>query len=189
MLLDASVARNLAVLGWSHHLIVACEGRILVADGVHSRDPDGPSELRGIRDALTRQANEAPPGSGLASRALSAVVGLDQLLNLDPSSLKVLTPTDDEFAIAVRLQSRNQVDRNWRRAMGARSRRLDAGESVSIAIAVTRTLRFASDDEDALTIWAAMAGTAALRTRDVLRQLVHLKASLPAQTTLDASAG
>jgi len=37
---------------------------------------------------------------------------------------------------------------------------------------VTRSLGFASDDEDALTVWGSLTGTAGLRTRDLLWQLV-----------------
>lgn len=74
--------------------------------------------------------------------------------------------------MAVRLQSRLPEDREWRRSMGAKARRLDAGESASIAIAVTRSSAFASDDEDALTLWEALTGIPGQRTRELLRQLV-----------------
>lgn len=175
MLVDACVARSFGVVGWTRHLITACGGRILIADGVHGENPEDPSEIRGIRAALAREANEAPPGSGLASRALSAVVGLDELLRLGPPDLVIVTPTDEEFALAVRLQSRDAADREWRLTLGAHARRLDAGEAVSIAIAATRSLGFASDDEDALRIWSAITGTVAIRTRDVLRYLVDAR--------------
>lgn len=77
----------------------------------------------------------------------------------------------DEFELAVRLQSRRQEDREWRRSLGARARRLDAGEPASIAIAASRSLSFASDDEDALTLWKALTGPAGNRTRDLLWRL------------------
>jgi hypothetical protein len=172
MLVDASVARSFAVVGWTHQLLEVAGGRILVADGVHGAEPDDPSELRRIRTALQRQADQAGLGSGLSSRALAAVHGLDELLALVPDELMVLTLEVDELALAVRLQSRRTEDRAWRRALGAKARRLDAGESASIAIAVTRSLGFASDDEDALTLWQALSGMPGLRTRDLLRQLV-----------------
>lgn len=69
MLIDASVARSFAVIGWTRHLIQVTGGTILVADGVHGTEPEDPSELRGIRAALQRQADQADPGSGLASCA------------------------------------------------------------------------------------------------------------------------
>lgn len=172
MLVDASVARSFAVVGWSHHLIQVCSGTVLIADGVHGAGLEDPSELRRIRTALLRQAHQAGLGSGVASRALAAAAGLDQLLALGPDQLSVLTLDDDELKLAVRLQSRRLEDREWRRSLGAKARRLDAGESASIAIAATRSLEFASDDEDALTVWEALTGAPGRRTRDLLWQLV-----------------
>lgn len=173
MLVDASVARSFAVLGWTRYLLQAGGGTILVADGVHGQHPGDPSELRNIRTALQRQADLASPGSGLASRALAAVHGLDQLLSLPPDKLTVVTLRVKELDIAVRLQSRRPEDREWRRSLGARSRRLDTGESASIAIALSRSLAFASDDEDALTLWKALTSFPGLRTRDLFRQLIN----------------
>lgn len=172
MLVDASVARSFAVVGWSHHLLQVCGGTVLTADGVHGAEPDDPSELRRIRTALLRQADQAGFGSGVASRALAAVQGLDHLLALGPDQLTVLTLNDDELKLAVCLQSRRLEDREWRHSLGAKARRLDAGESASIAIAATRSLEFASDDEDALTVWEALTGAPGRRTRDLLRRLV-----------------
>jgi hypothetical protein len=172
VLVDASVARSFAVVGWTKHLVQVAGGAILVADTVHGENPDDPSELRRIRSALQRQAEDAGLGSGRAGRALAAVHGLDQLLALAPNELTVLTLNGDEVGLAVRLQSRRQQDRAWRHSLGAKARRLDAGESASIAIAVTRSLAFASDDEDVLTLWEALSGAPAWRTRDLLRKLV-----------------
>lgn len=172
MLVDASVARSFAVIGWTHQLLQACDGLILVADGVHGQNPADPSELRRIRAALQRQADQANPGSGLASRAVAAIHGLDQLLTLTSDKLTVLTLNPDEFQLAIRLQSRRAEDRAWRQSLGAKARRLDAGESASIAIASRRSLAFASDDEDALTLWTALTNSSGHRTRDLLRRLV-----------------
>jgi hypothetical protein len=172
MLIDASVARSFAVIGWTRRLLQVTGGTILVADGVHGQHSDDPSELRNIRAALQRQANQASPGSGLASRALAAVHGLDHLLTLGLGELTVLAPNPDELELAIRLQSRKPEDRAWRHSLGAKARRLDAGESASIAIAVRRSLDFASDDEDALTLWAALTSSSGHRTMDLLQQLV-----------------
>jgi len=172
VLVDASVARSFAVVGWTRHLLQLSGGTILVAEGVHSANPDAPSELRRIRRALQREADDAGLGSGRASRALSAVQGLDELLALDSGELTVLTLSDDEMELAVRLQSRRPEDRAWRHALGAKARRLDAGESASIAIALTRSRAFASDDDDALTLWRALSGASGWRTCDLLHQLV-----------------
>jgi hypothetical protein len=173
MLVDSSVARSFAVLGWSHRLLEVAEGRILVAEGVHSSQPDDPSELRRIRDAIQRQADEAGRGSGLVGRALAAVHGLDELLAFGPDQLVVLNLGGDEWKLAVRLQSRRPEDRDWRQALGAKARRLDAGEAASIAIASTRSLAFASDDEDALALWAALTGAEGRRTRALFWHLVR----------------
>jgi len=172
VLVDASVARSFAVIDWSHHLIQVCGGKVLLADGVHGAKPEDPSELRRIRDALSRQAEQAGLGSGVASRALAAVQGLDHLLALPPEQLSVLKLNEDELELAVRLQSRHREDQEWRRSLGTKARRLDAGESASIAIAVTRSLEFASDDEDALAVWRALTGRPGHRTLDLFKQLV-----------------
>lgn len=172
MLVDASVARSFGVLGWAGQLVYLAGGTVLVADGVHGSYPDDPSELRRIRKALQRAAERAAPGSGLASRALGAVHGLDQLLSLGPAELTVVALDAEELELAVRLQSLREEDREWRRSLGARARRLDAGESASIAIAARRSLAFASDDEDALTVWEALTRTPGRRTRDLFRRLV-----------------
>lgn len=171
MLVDASVARSFAVVGWTPHLLEVSGGTILVADTVHGVYPDDPSELRRIRSALQRQAEDDGFGSGRAGRALAAVQGLDQLLALSSEELTVLTLDADEWKLAVRLQSRRPEDRTWRHSLGAKARRLDTGESASIAIAMSRSLAFASDDEDALTLWEALSGTPGRRTRDLLAQL------------------
>jgi predicted nucleic acid-binding protein len=100
------------------------------------------------------------------------VHGLDHLLTLGLGELTVLAPNPDELELAIRLQSRKPEDRAWRHSLGAKARRLDAGESASIAIAVRRSLDFASDDEDALTLWAALTSSSGHRTMDLLQQLV-----------------
>ncbi len=87
---DPSVARSFAVVGWTRHLLQLSGGTILVADGVHGAEPDDPSELRRIREALQRQADDAGLGSGRSSRALSAVPGLDEV---PPSSTSSVVPS------------------------------------------------------------------------------------------------
>jgi hypothetical protein len=144
MLVDVSVARSFAVVGWTRQLPQASGASIRVADGVHGQHPDDPSEPRNVRAALQRQAGQASPGSGLASRALAAVHGLDELLSLGPGELTVLALDQEELTLAVRLQSRRPEDREWRLSLGVKARRLDAGEPASIAIASRRSLAFAS---------------------------------------------
>ncbi len=101
MLIDSSVARSFAVIGWTEHLIAICHGRIQVAESVHSQNADESSELRGIRDALIRQADKAGLGSGLSSRALAAAQGMDDLLRLSGSQLSVVAMEAAELQLAV----------------------------------------------------------------------------------------
>jgi hypothetical protein len=74
--------------------------------------------------------------------------------------------------MTVRLTFRDAAHRAWRQGLGLRARRLDAAEAVSIAIAVTRGLDFASDDEQAIVACAALANREAMRTRDVIKLLI-----------------
>lgn len=170
MLLDASVARSIAVLGWLDHLAHVVGGSVLVAHGVLG-EPHEPSELRGIRDALRREADTSAPGSGRYSRAIAAVHDIDVLLALPPTVM-IVYPNIDEVRLAVRLTSGEADEREWRRSLGMRARRLDAGEAVSIAIAQARGLDFASDDGQALVAYAGLTGRAGVRTRDVIQMLV-----------------
>lgn len=123
MLIDASVARSFAVIGWARHLLALTDGTILIADGVHGQRPGDPSELRGIRAALQRRVEHEPLGSGVASRVLAAIHGLDELLSLTAPELMVLTLTHEELELAIRLQSRRTEDR----ACGTRSERSHGG--------------------------------------------------------------
>jgi hypothetical protein len=172
MLIDASVARSFAVLGWVDELAQGIGGSAYVAHGVIGAHRGEPSELLGIRNALQREAAVSRPGSGRASKALAAVQGLDRLLRAGSPTVVVLIPEPDEIQMAVRLSSREPQHRGWRCELGLRARRLDAGEAVSIAIACNRSLPFASDDEQALLAFSALARTSPCRTRDLLKLLV-----------------
>lgn len=172
MLIDASVARSFSVIGWTRYLVRLSGGKILVADGVHGVKSEDSSELRRIHAALLHLSEQDECGSSLTSKALGAAHGLEQLFALGPDELAVLPLSDGEIALAVRLQSRRPEDREWRHSLGAKARRLDAGESASIAIAATRSLAFASDDEDALILWKALTSTRGWRTGDLFHKLV-----------------
>jgi len=43
MLVDSSVARSFAVIGWTRQLLQLGGGSILVADGVHGQQPGDPA--------------------------------------------------------------------------------------------------------------------------------------------------
>ncbi len=60
--------------------------------------------------------------------------------------------------MTARLNSSEVTHREWRKTLGLRARRLDAGEAVSIAIANGRGLSFASDDGQALIAYATLTG-------------------------------
>jgi hypothetical protein len=182
MNIDASVARSVAVLGWVPQLAQAIGGSLSIAHGVLGIDSDEPSELRGIRDALQREIEASPPGSGRYSKAIAAVEGLDVLLNLGPPTITLLIPNSDEIRMAGRLTSREAGDREWRSSLGLRARRLDAGEAVSIAIAHARGLDFASDDNQALLAYTALTTRPPIRTRNVIKLLINTR-------TIDESAG
>jgi predicted nucleic acid-binding protein len=53
-----------------------------------------------------------------------------------------------------------------------RARRLDAGEAVSIAIATSRGLAFASDDDDARLAYLALGGPSHAWTLDLIQNAV-----------------
>jgi hypothetical protein len=180
MLLDASVARSIAVLGWVDHLANALGGSLHIAHGVLAARTE-PSELQGIRDALQREANTSRPGSGRYSRALAAVHELDRLLALPPT-ITLLFPNANETRMTAHLVSPEADQREWRRGLGLRARWLDAGEAVSIAIAHERGLDFASDDEQALIAYTALTGRPPIRTLDIIRLLVS-------QRMIDEAAG
>jgi hypothetical protein len=173
MLLDASVARSIAVLGYVNPLAQAVGGTLHVAHGVLGADPYEPCELRGIRDGLLREVNSSRPGSGRYSKALAAVHGIDTLLGVGAPTITLVVPNADEIRMTARLVSRAADQRAWRRELGLRARRLDGGEAVSIAIAQARALDFVSDDEQALIAYTALTGRPPVRTRDVIRLLVR----------------
>jgi hypothetical protein len=173
MLIDASVARSVAVLGWIDQLGRAVGGSLSIAHGVLGIDAHEPSELRGIRDALRREVGASPYGSGRYSKAVAAVYELDKLLRLEPPTIRLLLPDSDEIRMATRLTSREAGDREWRRDLGLRVRRLDAGEAVSIAIAYSRGIEFASDDDQALVAYTALTTRPPVRTRDLIRLLIN----------------
>jgi hypothetical protein len=170
MLLDASVARSIAVLGWVDQLTKAVGGSLLIAHGVLA-EPDEPSELRRIRDALHREADVSHLGSGRHSKAVAAVFEIDRLLG-PPPRIALAFPNAEEIRMATRLTSPEPDQREWRRGLGLRARRLDAGEAVSIAIAQARGLDFASDDGQAIVAYTALTGRPAMRTLEVIRFLI-----------------
>lgn len=169
MLADASVLRNFAILGWLDHLVALAGGTVCVAHGVMGLAHDEPGEIERIRNSF-EQESLRQPGSPTAIAATVALVGLEELLGRRSHDITVLPPTIDELAVAVRLQDREE--RAWRQELGVRARRLDAGEAVSIAIATSRGLAFASDDDDARLAYLALGGPIHAWTLDLIQNAV-----------------
>lgn len=170
MLADASVLRNFAVVSWVDVLIELAGGTALVAHGVMSLDPYEPGEIDGIR-ASFQDESLRHPGSPESTAATAALVGLDDLLARTPNEISIVTPTAEEFNLALRLQ--DPAEREWRQSLGVRARRLDAGESVSIAISTTRGHPFATDDDDGRAAYLALGGADHYWTLDLIRRAVE----------------
>ena len=171
MLVDTSVARNFAIAGWIDELCALSGGVVRVAQGVLGVDPEEPGELDRARVFFERQTRLHPAGSPDYTRALVAQMGLEQLIARTSSGhLEVVVPTPQELRTAVQLTEPGS--RSWRQALGMRARRLDAGEAVSIAIAVARGESFGCDDEDACIAYGALGGIECLSTLDLVQRAV-----------------
>lgn len=171
MLVDTSVARNFAIAGWIDQLRALGGGIVRVAQGVLGVDPGEPGELDRAREFFERQTRLHPAGSPDYTRALVARIGLEQLIARRSSGdLEVVVPTPQELGTAIQLTEPQH--RSWRQTLGMRARRLDAGEGVSIAIAVARKEAFGCDDQDARVAYRALGGIECLSTLDLVRRAV-----------------
>lgn len=173
MLVDTSVARNFAIAGWIHQLSSLGEGVIRLAQGVLGVDDEEPGELDRARQFFERQTRTNPNGSPEYTRGLLAAMRLDELISRRGDDLEVVVPTPAELDVAIRLQDPDQ--RAWREGLGMRARRLDAGEAVSVAIAVSRQESLGCDEEDGRRAYAALGGSESLSTLDLVRRAVERK--------------
>ena len=167
LVVDASVVRNFAILGWAPLLVSLAGGVLYVAHGVLGLEPDETGEVERIRAAFHNESRQRP-GSPASSAAAAALVGLDAFIAGRPREVVVLSPSPTEIALAVRLQDRGE--RGWRSTLGMRARRLDAGEAVSIAIATSRGMAFASDDDDGRAAYLALGGRRHVWTLDLVKE-------------------
>jgi hypothetical protein len=130
--------------------------------------------MRGVRSNASappsKKASIRVRGSPAASAATAALVGLDNLIERRSQAVIVVQPTEAEIAIAVRLQ--DPKERHWRKSLGVRARRLDAGEAVSIGIATARAMAFATDDDDGRAAYLALGGTKHHWTLDLVQEAV-----------------
>jgi hypothetical protein len=60
VLVDASVARSFAVIGWTDYLPQACGGAILLADGVHGLHPEDPASFAASGSASSARLTRPP---------------------------------------------------------------------------------------------------------------------------------
>lgn len=171
MIADTSVVRNFAIAGWADHLRDLGGGVIRVAHGVLGVGPEEPGELDRAREFFERQMTRHPSGSPDYMRALVAESGLSQLIARRPVDLEVVVPNREELQTAIRLQDPDA--RAWRRGLGMKSRRLDTGEAVSVAIAVARGEPLACDDEDGQIAYRALGGCECLSTLDLVKRAVQ----------------
>ncbi|HWP56929.1 MAG TPA: hypothetical protein VNL14_03460 [Candidatus Acidoferrales bacterium] len=171
MLVDTSVARNFAVIGWTDHLVRVSDGAIRVAHGILGLGPEEPGELDRAREFFERQTGIHPAGSPEYASAVAAMAGLENLISRRSRSLEVVIPSPEELKMAIRLQAREE--REWRRSLGMKARRLHSGEAVSVAICVSRSEAFACDEQDARIAYEALGGKQWFSTLDLLRLAVR----------------
>jgi predicted nucleic acid-binding protein len=167
LLVDTSIARNFAIAGWVQVLAALSQGTIRVAQGVLGVGPDEPGELDRAKEFFDRQTRIHPAGSPEYTHALLAAMHLQELISRRSTDLEVVVPTLEELGLAIRLQAREA--REWRRNLGMRARRLDAGEAVSLAICVLRNEAFGCDDDDARIAYQSLGGRECLTTLDLAR--------------------
>ncbi len=170
MIVDTSVARNFAIAGWTDQLRDLGGGVIRVAQGVLGVGPDEPGELDRVRGFFERQMRLHPAGSPDYTRALIAESGLSDLIARRSRDLKVVVPDLAELGTAIRLQ--DPEARAWRRSLGMKARRLDAGEAVSVAIAVARGETLGCDDGGGRVAYQALGGPECLSTLDLAKRAV-----------------
>jgi predicted nucleic acid-binding protein len=171
LLVDTSVARNFAIADWREELRSLGGGVIRVAQGVLGVGPEEPGELDGARDFFERETRRHAAGSPEYTRGLVAVMGLQALMATRSSHLEVVVPSPPELNTAIRLQDPDE--RDWRASLGMKTRRLDAGEAVSVAIAVSRSEALGCDEEDGRIAYGAMGGTECRSTLDLVRRAVE----------------
>jgi hypothetical protein len=114
LLVDTSVARNFAVIGWTDHLLRLGEGAIRVAHGVLGVADDEPGELDRAREFFQRQTSLHPAGSPAYGSALTAVTNLDDLIARSPFRSRFWSPrsTSSSSPFGCRGQQSGSGDRS-----------------------------------------------------------------------------
>jgi predicted nucleic acid-binding protein len=171
LLVDTSVARNLAILDWREELRALGGGLIRVAQGVLGVGSEEPGELDGARDFFERETRRHAAGSPEYTRGLVAVMGLEALIASRSSHVEVVVPSPPELNMAIRLQ--DPEEREWRSSLGMKARRLDAGEAVSVAVAASRGETLGCDDDDGQIAYGALGGRECRSTLDLVKLAVE----------------
>jgi hypothetical protein len=171
VLLDASVVRNFGVVGKGDILLLLLAEPVLV-DVVLSIHGDG--EVPRIRLAIERELLSFRIGSGEHSMWIAALAGIDDLMNGLRGCAQFITLDPREESIAHRLTSVTPEDRAWRSSFGVKARRIHAGEAACIAVAVTRGIAFATDDNDAAHAYVGLSQRTPESTLSLLKRSVTL---------------
>lgn len=166
VIIDATVYRSMGVLGLGSALldIWTCVTIDTIFD-----PPDG-GELGGIASSIRGEVERLQHGSASSSLWSEALDGLDSLAT-QLAGRPILRPTDDETDLAQLLASKNDTARSWRLERGIGVRRIDTGEAVCIAVAMSRGLRFATDDRPAAAAFELLTSATALSSFDALDQM------------------
>ena len=163
VVIDATVYRSMGVLGLGPALfdVWVC---ITIFD-----PPDG-GELGGIVSTIRGELTRLQHGSSASSLWNEGLDGLDQLI-AQLTSHTIVRPTAAETDLAMLLASKHDDARAWRHEQGIGARRIDTGEAVCIAVAMSRIFEFATDDRPAAAAFESLSGRTARSTFDVLDEL------------------
>ena len=163
------MVRNFGVLGLGTELLRIIRAPIFVDVVLNA---DGDDELHRVLAGVADDAARARQGSGEQSRWTSAQLGLERVIDLCLQIGEFIVPTEAEVIVSRRLQSLDEADRQWRSRLGVRRRRLHPGEAVSVAVACTRLVAFATDDSDGAAAYFALSGRQPASTRSLLHDAV-----------------
>ncbi len=166
VVIDATVYRSMGVLGLGPALlgVWAC----ITIDTIF--DPPDGGELGGIASTIRGELTRLQHGSSASSLWNEGLDALDELI-AQLTSQTIVRPTDAETDLAVLLASKHDDARSWRHEQGIGARRIDTGEAVCIAVAMSRSFEFATDDRPAAAAFESLSGRTARDSFDVLDEL------------------
>lgn len=163
IVIDATVYRSLGVLGLGCELLDAW--RCVTINTIF--DPPDGGEIGRIAAAIRRETSTLQHGSAASSLWGAATDQLASLILL-LAQVDVVPPSDSEDELATNLASKSDISRAWRQTLGIGARRIDSGEAACLAVAITRSYDFATDDRPAAGAFTAMTGQKPRTTFDAL---------------------